>query len=101
MPIENPRSQTDDIAVRLDLLRAADEGKLDGLVCPKCAQPCVSVYFTHPNEREYRTWFICGNCGFEMRAQNTGFPPHYSRERDRTIEQAAKDRRLLATDHRS
>jgi hypothetical protein len=101
MPNENSLSQTHKIAERVELLRAASAGKLDGLTCPTCAQPCISVWFTHPNEREYRTWFICGNCGFEMRAQNAGLPPYYSKERDRTAGDAAKDRRLLATDHRS
>jgi len=32
----------------------------------------------------YRTWFVCSQCNFEMRAQNVGRPPHYSAERDRT-----------------
>jgi hypothetical protein len=100
MQNENSLSQTHDVAERLELLRAANEGKLDGLTCPRCAKPCVSAWFSHPNEREYRTWFICDHCGFEMRAQNTGRPPHYSKERDRTASDAAKGRRLLANDRR-
>jgi hypothetical protein len=101
MQRENSLSQTHEVAERLKLLQAANEGLLDGLTCPKCARPCVSVWFTNPTEREFRTWFICSNCDFEMRAQNTGRPPHYSKERDRTAREAAKDHRLLATDHRS
>src|SRR5438067_572634 len=101
MPSENSLSQTHEVAERLRLLRVVNEGPLDGLTCPKCTEPCVSVWFTHPAEREYRTWFLCSNCGFEMRAQNTGRPPHYSKERDRTAREAAMNRRLLATDHRS
>ncbi len=101
MHSENSLSQAHNVAERLELLRAANDGKLDGLICPRCARPCVSVWFTHPTEKEYRTWFICSNCGFEMRAQNSGRPPHYSKERDRTAGDAAKDPRLLATDHRS
>jgi hypothetical protein len=73
-----------DLSARLALLRAASEGKLDGLPCPQCGQPCVSVWFTHPAEELYRTWFLCSRCSFEMRAQNAGRPPHYSAERDRT-----------------
>ena len=90
MHSENSLSQAHNVAERLELLRAANEGKLDGLICPRCARPCVSVWFTHPTEKEYRTWFICSNCGFEMRAQNSGRPPHYSKERDRTAGDAAK-----------
>src|SRR5262245_34736446 len=101
MPSENSLFPTHDVAERLDLLRAANEGRLHGLTCPRCATPNVSVWFTHPNEREYRTWFVCDNCRFEMRAQNSARPQHYSKERDRTAEDPAKDRRQLATDHRS
>ena len=101
MQTENSLSQAHNVAERLELLRAADEGMLEGLTCPRCAKPCVDVWFTHPNEREYRTWFLCGHCAFEMRAQNAGRPPHYSKERDRTAGDAAQDPRLLATDNRS
>lgn len=64
-----------------ELLWAADEGRLEELDCPDCHEPTVSVWFTHPMEGEYRTWFICGECSFHIRAHNTGRPPHYSEER--------------------
>src|SRR5207249_4907350 len=98
MQSEDSRFQIHDVAERLELLRAANEGQMGGLTCPKCGRPCVSVWFTHSTDREYRTWFICSNCDFEMRAQNSERPPRYSQERDRTAREAAKDRRLLATD---
>ena len=81
---QQPQEPESDLRARLALLQAAAEGTLDGLFCPRCQQPCVSVWFTHPAEELYRTWFICSRCGFEMRAQNAGRPPHYSAERDRT-----------------
>ena len=73
-----------DVHARLLLIQAASEGKLDGLRCPRCECPCVSVFFTHPAEAEYHTWFVCQRCGFSMRAQNSGKPAGYSEERDRT-----------------
>jgi hypothetical protein len=88
------RSQSPEMEGRLTLLRAATAGQLDALPCPRCQEAAVSVWFTHAGEHEYRTWFLCAKCGFEMRAQNTGRPPHYSQERDKT----AKPRRLLASE---
>src|SRR5437667_2793064 len=85
-----------DRQARIALLRAAAEGKLNGLPCPRCAQLCVSVWFTHPAEELYRTWFVCAACGFEMRAQNSGRPPYYSEERDRTIRKSAHEPGLTA-----
>jgi hypothetical protein len=69
---------------RLALLNAEDGGQLDKLPCPQCGHACVSVWFTHPTACDYRTWFICEHCGFELRAQNAGQPKHYSLARDRT-----------------
>src|SRR5260370_41590087 len=86
---------------RLALLQAANEGKLDGLPCPRCKAPKVSVWFTRPAENEYRTWFICDRCGFEMRAQNTGRPIHYSEDRDLGRRDSASHPGLIATEHRS
>jgi hypothetical protein len=80
-----------DLVARAALLEAAAEGKLDGLSCPRCQCPDVSVWFTHPADDLYRTWFVCGRCGFEMRAQNAGRPPHYSAERDRTARAPAPE----------
>jgi len=63
------------------LLWAAHEGNLDALECTDCGQHSVSVWFTHPGDGIYRTWFICTDCSFELRAQNLGCPPHYSEDR--------------------
>ncbi len=82
-----------DLTDRLALLRATDEGRLDGLKCPHCQSATVSVSFTHPGEQEYRTWFSCSVCAFEMRAQNTERPVHYSLERDRSAGVAAINQR--------
>jgi len=79
----SPSLETE-LPARLVLLQAAVEGKLDGLPCPRCQHSCVSVWFTHPAQDLYRTWFVCAQCGFEMRAQNAGRPAHYSAARDRT-----------------
>ncbi len=84
-------SQATDLAPRVALLQAATAGQLDELPCPSCGRPCVSVWFTHPTEALYRTWFLCAACGFEMRAQNAGRPPYYSEERDRTARAPAEE----------
>jgi len=56
--------------------------------------PTVSAWFTHPAESEYRTWFVCANCAFEMRAHNTGPPVAYRDDRVRKqLEQ--RDRLVL------
>jgi hypothetical protein len=95
------RSQDPKLQERLGLLQAANEGKLDGLPCPSCKAPAVSVWFTGPAENEYRTWFICDRCGFEMRAQNTERPAHYSEDRDLGRRDSARDPGLIAAEHRS
>src|SRR5438874_13629107 len=75
-----PRS---DLQARLDLLQAAAEGRLDSLPCPRCRTAAVSVWFTRRSENDYWTWFLCEQCGFEMRAQG-GRPPYYSKDRERS-----------------
>jgi hypothetical protein len=77
----------------------AQAGRLDGLPCPRCRQEAVSVWFTHPAPAEFRTWFQCGNCDFEMRAQNSGRPPFYSLERDRTPTEEAQDAGAMTAEH--
>ena len=77
------------------LLQDVAAGQLDGLLCPNCKKPCVSVWFTRPTSTDYRTWCVCENCGHKVSAQNTGRPPNYSESRDRTGREA---RGLLATD---
>jgi hypothetical protein len=83
MKDEGSRSLAD-LQDRLQLLRAEEAGQLEGLIGPRCKKSTVSVWFTHPTEREYRTWFLCENCDFSMRAQNVGQRAHYSKKRDRT-----------------
>lgn len=67
-----------DLEPRLALLRAATSGILTELSCPTCALATVSVRFTHPAPEEYRTWFVCSSCKFEMRTQDSGKPPHFA-----------------------
>lgn len=76
-----------EVQVRLGLLKAAAEGQLDELSCPQCGRDCVSVSFTRPTATEYHTWFVCAECGFSLRAQNSGIPAFYSEDRDRTDQQ--------------
>lgn len=73
-----------DVQARLLLVQAASEGKLDDLRCPQCQCQTVSVWFTHPADKEFHTWFLCSQCGFSMRAQNSERPEYYSAGRDRT-----------------
>lgn len=77
-----------DRQTRLLLVQAASEGKLDDLRCPQCECQTVSVFFTRPTSKEYHTWFVCSNCDFSMRAQNSSKPACYSIERDRTEKKA-------------
>lgn len=63
------------------LMWAAHVGALDSLECPKCHNQSVSVRFTHPREDVYRTWFVCSECSFEARAQNSDRPAHFSEMR--------------------
>jgi hypothetical protein len=70
-----------DVAQGLALLKSADAGTLDGLLCPKCGAASVSVRFTNPFDGQYRTWFVCGSCDFRMRAQDSGKPRHFSPDR--------------------
>jgi len=71
----------DDLKRRQRLLHLEAAGTLDGLPCPECGRDAVAVRFTSPAPGEYRTWFVCSTCGFEMRAQNSGRPPHWSDSR--------------------
>ncbi len=74
---------------------AADLGILESLECPTCHNQSVSVWFTHPREDAYRTWYICSVCGFEIRAVDAG-PPYFSDDRvDPRLQ--AYDANLLAT----
>lgn len=84
MPIENsqnPKITDDVLSLQLCLLNEADAGRLDDLECPQCRLEAVSVWFTHPAADVYRTWFICVNCDFHTRAQNTQKPSFFSEDR--------------------
>jgi hypothetical protein len=70
-----------ELAERLALLWAADEGRLDGLPCPNCEHATASVWFTRRSEGDYWTWVVCSHCDFEMRAQGAR-PAHYSPARE-------------------
>lgn len=61
----------------------AEKGVLDGLLCPSCLCDSVWVWFTQPQENVYRTWFICTNCDFYFRVQNTTAPKFFLEERRR------------------
>ncbi|SRR5229473_3631632 len=101
MPSGDSRPPNPELQDRLALLQAANQGKLDGLPCPRCKAAAVSVWFAHPAENEYRTWFICEQCGFEMRAQNSGRPTQYSEVRDLGRRDSAGNLGILAAEHRS
>jgi hypothetical protein len=81
-----------DLAGRLALVRAAASGTLIHLPCPSCVRSTVSVRFTHPAPTEWRTWFICSSCKFEMRTQDSGRPQHFKEDLvDRDLQE--RDRR--------
>ena len=84
-----------DAAKHLALLKEFDAGRLESLECPECGGPHVAVWFTHPAEAEYRTWFVCERCRFSSRVQNSARPRHYSPARvNKELE--AYDAELLA-----
>lgn len=72
---------SDDVASRLRLVRDLESGQLERLDCPGCNTQAVSVWFSHPRETVYRTWFVCSNCSFRMRTQNSTRPKFYCDER--------------------
>jgi predicted RNA-binding Zn-ribbon protein involved in translation (DUF1610 family) len=90
MKTEDSQTRPEMLQGRLDLLRLEEAGQVTELPCPDCGRTCVSVWYTQRAPREYRTWFVCENCGFELRAQNAERPRHYSVERDRTGHRASK-----------
>jgi DNA-directed RNA polymerase subunit RPC12/RpoP len=66
---------------KLALVRAADDGQLDSLECPDCGHHSVSVWFTHPREDEYRTWYVCSHCPLRLRGHDLTRPRFFSEER--------------------
>ena len=96
MTIESSLNQNEDdrLSLQLRLLNEAAAGHLDDLQCPNCRQAAISVWFTHPAADVYRTWFICFNCDFHSRAQNTEKPLFFSEHRVST-ELEEKDMAIL------
>ena len=98
MPYDNSQNPDNDLIVRMGLIREVESGVLDSIECPHCHRHSVSVWFTHPKWNEYRTWFRCRDCSFEMRVQNSERPQHYCAERiDEALE--AYDSDLLEKKH--
>lgn len=82
---QTPNGNDDDrLSLHANLLKAAAAGRLDDLECPNCRQPAVAVWFTHPAIDAYRTWFMCSNCEFHTRAQDTERPSFFSEDRVKT-----------------
>ena len=75
----NPSGKRLTLYVRL--AKEAESGHLDDLECPRCRRNAVSVWFTHPANGTYRTWFICLDCDFHTRVQNTRKPRFFSNDR--------------------
>jgi hypothetical protein len=71
----------EELKLYMRLLNDADSGSLDNLECPSCRQTAVSVWFTHPAEDIYRTWFVCTHSRFHSRAQNNGIPAFFTANR--------------------
>ena len=97
MPNESFRSPKPEVSRQLAMLHAAAAGRLDRLDCPCCKAPAVSVWFTHSGG-DYFTWFTCGQCGYETRAQGTR-PDFYVEQRDRTSRKPAEDQPLVGANH--
>jgi hypothetical protein len=71
------------VADHIRLLSEAAVGNLDGLQCPSCDKRSVSVWFTQPEGKVYRTWFVCAHRDFNSRAQNNSRPGFFSEDRVR------------------
>jgi hypothetical protein len=86
MPRESsPNPNSDErLTSQLRLLNEAAAGRIEDLECPNCGHAAVSVWFTHPAADMYRTWFICADCDFHARAQNTIRPSFFSEDRVNT-----------------
>jgi hypothetical protein len=89
-----PESDNGRLKGHIEMLRAAEAGHLDDLDCPGCCKPAVSVWFSNPVPGEYRTWFLCSECTFHTRAQNTDKPAFFLIERCRT-DLEARDKAVL------
>jgi hypothetical protein len=82
MPQEKSQNRNDnERRAEVHLLHEASVGHLENLECPKCRRTAVSVRFSHPVADVYRTWFICADCNFHARVQNTERPRFFSDDR--------------------
>jgi hypothetical protein len=82
MPQEKSQNRTNnELSKQMHLLQEAAIGRLNNLECPNCRHAAVSVWFSRPAADMYRTWFICADCDFRTRAQNTERPPFFSNDR--------------------
>lgn len=84
MPRERSQNPDSGLSSQLRLLQDAANGRLENLECPNCRHAAVSAWFTHPAADTYRTWFICGDCDFHTRVQNTERPHFFSEDRVNT-----------------
>jgi len=80
----------------MNLLHALDNGVLDGLTCPQRGRDTVSVWFTHPTEIDYSTFFVWAYCSRYTHAKNLGRPAHFS-ERRVNPDLQAREKAMLAT----
>ena len=81
MQSDNSQNKNIDFVQQLDLIHALESGCFEALECPQCHEFSISVWFTHPKESEYRTWFVCERCAFNIRVQNSEKPRYFSTER--------------------
>jgi hypothetical protein len=103
MENSRPRPEQSDGRLRehIQLLKAAEAGSLDEHVCPHCRKRANSVWFSNLAKDHFRTWFVCTECTFHTRAQNSDKPAFFSAERcypdlkarDKSILGAAKFKR--------
>jgi predicted RNA-binding Zn-ribbon protein involved in translation (DUF1610 family) len=92
--VGEPENRSRDAEAGVGMLRILESGVLSGIACPSCGEGAVSVSFARPAEDVYRTWFVCEECGFRLRANNEGRPKYYSDELvDRGLQ--AYDREVL------
>jgi hypothetical protein len=78
---QNRHNNEERLSLHLQLLNDVAAGRLENLQCPNCGRAAVSAWFTHPAKAIYRTWFICSDCDFHSRAQNTDRPNFFSEAR--------------------
>lgn len=66
-------------------LQLYEFGQLDGLTCPVCSAPEVSVYFDGPKVVDDQLWthvyFFCNSCKHWDRTPYQGLPPHFDEKR--------------------